>query len=70
MSTVSPLPFAGGVFQDSRDDNRWLRVSWHDELRMFVVSIWHIDRCVAAFQLDAADVPGVMQALMAAIPTS
>jgi hypothetical protein len=70
MSTVSPLPFQGGVFRDSRDENRWLRVSWHEERRMFVVSIWHIDECIAAFQLGTDDVPGVVQAFLAAIPTS
>lgn len=70
MSTVSPLPFQGGVFRDPRDNNRWLRVSWHDELRMFVISIWHVDECVAAFQLSAADAPGVVQALLAAVPAS
>jgi hypothetical protein len=61
MSIVPPLPVEGGVFEDFRDTNRWLRVSRHQEFDMVVVSTWRENECVAAFQLAGADVPRLIE---------
>lgn len=54
MTSVSVLPVAGEVFDDARDDGRFLRVSWHPADGMCVLSIWREARCVATFQLARA----------------
>jgi hypothetical protein len=54
MSSVSVLPVAGEVFEDARDDGRFLRVSWHPADGMCVLSIWRDAQCVASFQLARA----------------
>jgi hypothetical protein len=69
MTPLSPMPKVGGVFPDKRDNNRWLRVSWHEDMRMFVISTWHRDQCVSAFQLDAADAPALLEMLGSIVPS-
>lgn len=44
------------VFVDDRGGGRALRVSWHPEHRMAVLSVWHGCECAATFRLPAADV--------------
>jgi hypothetical protein len=59
--SVAPLPVHGVVVGDQRDSGRALRVSWHAELGVFVVSIWRDGACVGTVQLppdDAARVAG------------
>ena len=51
MAEVSPFPKVGTVFVDTRDATRSLRLSWHPELSVFVVSIWRGDACLSSFQL-------------------
>jgi hypothetical protein len=64
MVGVPPLPSVGGVFVDKRDPNRWLRVSWHAEDEMYVLSTWHVDTCVSAFQLATADLGPFLEMLL------
>jgi hypothetical protein len=67
MAEVAVLPRNGGVFVDPRDPQRWLRVSWHPETASFVISTWHIDKCVAAIHLPAADMPRLLSAMTSAL---
>jgi hypothetical protein len=43
------------IIEDARRNGHYLRVTWHPELRQFVVSTWHDDVCTGAAQLSAAD---------------
>lgn len=55
------LPAAGGVYADTRDDGHALRVSYHPENTLCIVSIWRGNLCVGTVRLsrtDAAEVIG------------
>lgn len=58
----TPAPREGTVLVDSR--GRALRVSWHHEEDLVVLSVWHGERCTASFRLDADDVPALVDALV------
>lgn len=61
--TVSPLPARGGVLLDQRDAGRALRVSAHVDQGFVTLSIWRDDVCVATHQLNADDVPALIEML-------
>ena len=63
MHPVRPLPTAGEVFLDARGSDRALRVSWHAEADVIVLSLWHGDTCTGSFRLPAEDVPDLIDAL-------
>jgi hypothetical protein len=67
MAAVRPLPRTGSVFFDARGDDRALRVSWHDEADMVVVSLWRDNVCAATFRLAADDVPDLVDTLVDAL---
>src|SRR5690606_4056269 len=48
---------------DARRDGRFLRVSWHDQQRQFVVSNWEGTVCVGATRLDVRGASALMGAL-------
>ena len=60
----SPLPERGEVFLDARGQSRSLRLSWHDEKELVVLSIWREDRCAASFRLPVHAVPELVSALV------
>jgi hypothetical protein len=49
---------------DARGDGQYLRATWHPNGRLFVLSHWQDDVCVAATRLDVADA-GELVALLA-----
>lgn len=51
---VVPLPPRGEWFADARD-GRALRVSWHAEQGVVILSTWRDDSCVASVQLEPAE---------------
>ncbi len=63
MTRVAALPFHGEVFDDGREGGRALRLSWHHEAGLVVVSIWRDSRCVASFQLEEHEVPRLIASL-------
>jgi hypothetical protein len=63
MERVSPLPSNGAVFFDPRDPSRSLRVSYHVEQAVFVLSQWRGSECLATFQLSADEVPQLVYTL-------
>jgi hypothetical protein len=67
MEEVTPLPPRGAVFGDARDGGRGLRVSWHHEVGCVVLSTWHDDRCVSTARIPTADVPRLVQVLVAGL---
>ena len=68
MAEVSPLPIRGEVVVDARGGARALRVSWHPEHAMVVLSIWRGNTCVGTVQVDSAEVPHLVDVLVRAWP--
>jgi hypothetical protein len=52
-----------GVVLDRRGEGRALRVTWHHEDSVAVVSVWRDDRCVGTVQVAAEDVPALIAVL-------
>lgn len=60
---VRPLPRTGDAFLDARGDGRALRVSWHAEADVVVLSLWRDRVCTGTVQLDVTDVPALLEVL-------
>ena len=54
-------------FADERGIDRRLKVSWHPELRLVVLSVWRGDECTSTFRLPLADVSRLIGALAGAL---
>jgi hypothetical protein len=63
MNPVTPLPVAGEAFLDARGGGRALRVSWHGEAGVVVLSLWSGATCRGTFRLPAEEVPDLVEAL-------
>ena len=63
MGEVRPIPTLGGVVRDVRGAERALRVSWHREDELVVLSLWNGPRCTGTVRVAAADVPTLIEAL-------
>lgn len=63
MLPLTPLPATGEVFLDSRGSGRALRVSWHGEVDLVVLSLWHGGTCTGTFRLPVEDVPDLIATL-------
>jgi hypothetical protein len=64
MTVVQAFPAHGDVFFDIRDDGRNLRVNWHHDRGLVVLSTWRHGSCIASCQVDRADVPGLINQLV------
>ena len=51
MATARPLPATGEIFLDARGGDRALRVSWHHESELVVLSLWRDNVCAGSFRL-------------------
>jgi len=58
------------VFLDPRGDERALRVSWHAEAGVVVLSLWRDNVCAGSFRLAASDVPEMIEVLREALDAS
>ena len=63
MAEVIPLPGHGAYFPDARGADRLLRVTWHPEAGVVVLSVWRDDRCVGTIRMPIADVPDLIKTL-------
>ena len=63
MGEVRPLPTLGGVFLDAHRPARALRVSWHADTGVVVLSVWDGARCTGTVHVPAADVPELIHSL-------
>ena len=63
MGEVRPIPTLGGVVGDVRGAGRALRVSWHHEDELVVLSLWDGPRCTGTVRVAATDVPTLIEAL-------
>ena len=67
MPEVAVLPIRGGILLDARGSDRALRVSWHHEAGLVVLSLWRTDRCIGSFRLRQTEVPQLVHALVAGL---
>jgi len=63
MTAVSPLPDGVEHFLDTRGGARALRVSWHHEADVVVLSMWRGQECVSSFRLAIEEVPELIAVL-------
>ena len=61
---VVAFPARGEVFADQRGQARALRLAWHTDAGVVVLSLWQADRCTGTFRLPLADVPRFVQSLV------
>jgi hypothetical protein len=67
MSAARPLPALGSIFLDARGDDRALRISWHSEADLVVLSLWRDNVCAASFRLSVDEVPDLIDLLRAGL---
>ena len=67
MRAARPLPALGSIFLDARGSDRALRVSWHSESDLVVLSVWRENVCVASFRLSIEEVPELIDMLRAGL---
>jgi hypothetical protein len=67
MPIASHLPVSGEVFLDARGGARALRVSWHSEAGLVVLSLWRDGTCAGTFRLGIAEVPDLIDVLRAGL---
>ena len=70
MSAVRPLPETGSIFLDARGGDRALRVSWHQEADLVVLSLWRDNVCAGSFRLAVDEVPDLIDVLRQALTES
>jgi hypothetical protein len=70
MTTARPLPATGDVFLDARGGDRALRVSWHHESGLVVLSLWRENVCAGSFRLAVDDVPELLDLLRTGLDTA
>ena len=63
MPAARPLPRTGSIFLDSRGSERALRVSWHHEAGVVVLSLWRDNVCSGSFRLAVDEVPDLIARL-------
>jgi hypothetical protein len=70
MATARPLPAAGEIFLDARGGDRALRVSWHQESGLVVLSLWRENVCAGSFRLAVDEVPALIALLRRGLDTA
>lgn len=54
----------GEIFLDARGPGRALRLTWHPEAEIVVLSLWRDGTCAGTFRLDRGDVGDFVDALV------
>ncbi|MCW2846928.1 MAG: hypothetical protein JWR90_902 [Marmoricola sp.] len=67
MATVAATPSGAEFFLDPRGDARSLRVRWHHQDGLVVLSLWRGGECTGTFRLPVEDVPTLIDALRAGL---
>lgn len=63
MGEVLPMPTVGDLFADVRGGDRTMRVSYHQDRGVVVVSLWAGMVCRGSFRLAAGDVGRLVELL-------
>jgi hypothetical protein len=64
------LPETGSIFLDARGGDRALRVSWHEDSGLVVLSLWRDNVCAGSFRLSIDEVPPLIEMLRAGLVRS
>ncbi|GAA0941998.1 hypothetical protein [Actinocorallia libanotica] len=64
------LPRSGEVFFDARGDGRALRLSWHPDVDLVVLSLWNRETCTTTFRLPAAELGALIEVLSQGMPAA
>jgi hypothetical protein len=67
VHSATPVPAAGEVFLDARGGARALRVAWHTEAGVVVLSLWRENACAGTFRLSVHEVPDLIDVLRAGL---
>jgi hypothetical protein len=67
MAAVVPAPAEAQYFLDARGGVRSLRVRWHHEEDLVILSLWHGSECTGTFRLPVGEVPALVAALRAGL---
>ena len=67
MTTVTVLPSTGRPFFDVREGGRSMRVSWHPDDDLFVLSLWRDGVCTGTFRLDRASTPELIDMMVSSL---
>jgi hypothetical protein len=67
VPAVRPLPELGSIYLDARGSARALRVSWHTESGLVVLSLWRENVCAGSFRLAIDEVPALIELLRAGL---
>ena len=70
MATARPLPATGEIFLDARGADRALRVSWHYDSDLVVLSLWRENVCTGSFRLTVDEVPELIAMLRSGLDTA
>ncbi len=70
MTAVAPAPQGAEFFLDARGDARSLRVRWHREDGLVVLSLWRGAQCTGTFRLEIDEVPLLIEALRSGLDTT
>jgi len=70
MATARPLPASGEIFLDARGADRALRVSWHYDTGLVVLSLWRENLCTGSFRLTVEEVPDLIALLGSGLDTA
>ena len=57
---AAPAPAPGSIFLDPRGEDRSLRVTWHHDSGLVVLSLWRDNVCAGTFRLAADEVPDLI----------
>lgn len=64
LMSAAARPPHGEVFLDARGNGRAMRLTWHHEVDLVVLSLWRDDVCAGTFRLSADDVTTFIDALV------
>lgn len=67
MSAVVPVPEGTEIFLDARGGARSLRVTWHREAEVMLLSVWRDNVCVSSFRMSIEEVPALIESLRAGL---
>jgi hypothetical protein len=70
MAAARPLPQTGSIFLDARGEHRALRVSWHYDADLVVLSLWRDHVCAGSFRLTVEEVPALIEMLRRGLDAS
>lgn len=64
------VPKSGAIYLDPRGAERALRVTWHHESDLVVLSLWRGRTCAGSFRLPIEEVPDLIDQLRAGLTSA